>query len=172
MRGPRGGPLWAGVQWRVTIERGVVRRIAGDGGTAGGNKVLHTGAAGGFEQVESALDVRVDVELWLLDGGAHAGAGGQMDDGVKMALVEDFGHKKWVGDVSLAEFDLGAERLEIFALDGGVVVVVEAVEDGDLARVVTEQALDSVGADKSSPSSDKNVHEAGIYRQGQDKCKT
>jgi hypothetical protein len=116
--------------------------------------------------VEGAFDVRVDVELRLLDGRANTGTGGQMDDGVKTAHIERFSHEQRIGDVTFAKLHLGAERSQVFTFDGRVVVVVDVVDDGDLARFVAKQPFDGMGADEAGAASDKNVHERRMGRRG------
>ncbi len=104
-----------------------------------------------FQQVERAGDVRVDVELWLLDRRAHSRARGEVDDGVEFALVENALNRGLVAEIRLVNADRIFHRAEICALDSRVVEIVEIVENADFMPV-REEALRKVRADESRSS--------------------
>lgn len=119
-----------------------------DGGGGGEGEAAHAVAAAGLQEVERAKGVDLNVEARVLDGGAHAGLGGDVDDGVGPALGENALDKGLVADVALEEAGAGGEGGDVAALDLGAVEVVEVVE-GDHVVALGQDALAEVGADEA-----------------------
>ena len=123
-----------------------------DAAGAGVDQVLDWMAAAGFEDVVEADEVALDVGVGVGDGVADAGLRGEVDDYVRLMLVEDFVDERFIREVALDEGP-GAEGFDFpqaGELDVDVVVVVDGVEADDSGcREILEEALDEVGADES-----------------------
>lgn len=100
---------------------------------------------GGVEEQRGADDVDVAIEGRLGEGGADAGAGGEVDDEVEFSGGEYFVEQRAVADVAFDQRVGGVAEVrgDVFAFDARVVVVVEVVEDGD-AGAGGEEAVNEV----------------------------
>ena len=126
-----------------------------DGGAAGKDELLHAVALAGLQQVEGALDIGVDVELRLFDGGPHASTGRQVDHGVILALGKHLFHRGRVTQVAIGHADAILKAGDIVALDGRVIIIIEIVNDSNL-EAGGQKALDGVGSDEAGSAGDKN----------------
>ena len=132
-----------------------------DGGGAGEDEAGDAGGLSGFEEVEGAVDVGGEVEGGVLDGGANAGAGGEVDDGVEGSFGEEAVDGGAVAEVAFDDAGVVLEGGDVGALDGGVVVVVEFIEHGDVGTL-GEEALDGVRANKSGPTGNEDIDHVAV----------
>jgi hypothetical protein len=126
---------------------------------------------GGFEDVPGAGDVCVDVKFRLLDGRAHAGPGSEVDDGVGLFRGDDTLDGGPVAEVGSVNGRVFGEAGDVGALDGGVVEVVEVVENAE-GVALGEEFFDEIGADEPGAASDENFHPrtvCGAEKSGQGK---
>ena len=128
-----------------------------DGGTGGKNEARGAGAFSGLQEVEGAEDVGVDIEFWVANGGAHAGSGCEVDDGVGLKLGEDPVREGGVADVGLEEFDMGLVGREVGPFQSGCVEIVEVVDDthGVSGK---ESFVHDMGPDEPGSAGDKQLH--------------
>ena len=84
-----------------------------------------------FEEVESAGDVCVEIQLRIADGRPHSGARGEMHDAVKFPALDDPPHRFTVADIHLVNRHVFRKSRDIRALDRGVVEVVKVVHHLD-----------------------------------------
>lgn len=148
-----------GLQNGVLFGKGHFFVHAINGRAAGEDKLTGAVAAGVFQQVEGAFDVDVDVEFRCLNGGADTGARGQVDDGIGLKVGDGGGDEGRVGQLAFIHGHAVLKAADVGAFDGGVVVGVEAVENGDAIRAIAQQALHGVRADESGTASDENFHD-------------
>ncbi len=111
----------------------------------------------GLEERDRAEDVHVVRPPRVLDRGADAGPGSEVDDHVDS--LEDAAADLAQAEVALLELEALAveERVEVRALAAHVVVVVEAVEPAD-ARAAREERLGGVRPYEPGGSGDEDVH--------------
>jgi hypothetical protein len=104
------------------------------------------------------VDVDALVEEGAVEGGADAGARGEVDDHVGGVAGDVAGELLVVGDVSLDEAVAGVleVRGDVGALLGGVVGVAKIVEAEDVVTA-SEQAIDEVRADKPGAAGDQGA---------------
>ncbi len=120
-------------------------------GRAGGgeDELLHAAALHAAQQVERGGDV-VEVILHRVgDALAHVGVGGEVHDQLDLLLFDDLADLGLVAEIDGVERDLVGH--------GGAVAEHEVIEHH---RVVTggEQLANTVGADVTGASDDKDVH--------------
>src|SRR5947209_19408470 len=82
-----------------------------------------------------------------------------MNDYIKPRLFEDSSERVAVAYVGLVQFEVFARevRRDVAALDGGVVEVVEVVNDLYAPAALTEQTPDQMRADEPRAARDENV---------------
>ncbi len=105
-------------------------------------------ALAGLQQVESALDVGVYIELRLLDGRADPGTGGQVNHRVILPLCESPLNDFWIPQVTFHEGDTILHCGDVVPLDVGGVIVIEVVKNANFGPL-GEQTLDRVGSDET-----------------------
>ena len=135
-----------------------------DAAGAGVGQVRCLRVAAGFQDVGEGDDVAFNVAVRVLDGVAHAGLGGQVDNPVEPVFAEAGFHCGAVCQVG-ADEGVGAagfggggfQLLQPRFFQGGVVVVVDAVE-ADHAVAAFEQPLGGVKADEAGVTGDEYVH--------------
>ena len=76
-----------------------------DGAGRGVDQVLYFVVAAGFEDVEEADYVAVDVGPWVFQGVADAGLGGEVDDGVEGVFFEEGVYGSGVFEVCFDELE-------------------------------------------------------------------
>ena len=108
-----------------------------DGGGRGVDEVLHrVVVARGLEEVVEADQVRVDVDVRVVDAVAHAGLGGEVDEDVEAVGREELVDERLVCDVAADEDPAGFRGLR------GLLDLPEAVLL-QLERVVVGHAVDA-----------------------------
>jgi len=126
---------------------------------------------GGVEQGQGAGQVDVVVELWVVDGGADAGHGCQVDHGVEVVIFEQPRDRGRVAHVVFDERKtcrrrpiaglrmacVASDFFQIGTLAGGVVVVVQVVQADDRVAAL-EQRLGDVTADEAGGAGDEDSH--------------
>jgi hypothetical protein len=101
-------------------------------GRAGGeDETFNSGEPRRFQQMQRAADIRVVIELRLLDRRPHPRARRQMRHGLEFFPVKKQVHRAAVAQVDLMNFYVARHGFDIGALDLRVVKVVEIVEDRD-----------------------------------------
>jgi len=125
--------------------------------------VLHLLAARGFHDVEAADDVGVDVGARVLDAVAHAGLGGQVDDGAGPGGGDGGLQGGVVFQQGFGGGELGvlAQQGVAGLLQAHVVVVGHAVVAVDGVALV-EQQLGQVKADEAGGAGDEIAHGRGL----------
>ncbi len=115
-----------------------------DGGGGGEDEVRRAVPSRRLEQAQGPDAVDLFVEDRLGEARPHAGPGGEVDHGVEAARGEQAVDQRGVADVALDQPPVVALRElgGVGALQGGVVEVVEIVEDGDPVAPVQESAGD------------------------------
>lgn len=121
--------------------------------------------AAGFEEVEGAIDIGGEIELGLPDRGPDPGSGGEVNDGVEFAPFKDAVDEVGITNVSFDHLYSIKKARDVEALDFGIIVVVEVVDDGDLVSLI-QKGLDEVGSDKASSAGDQVVHGKTIVGEG------
>ena len=116
-----------------------------------------------------AGDVEVGAADRVVDGGAHAGLGREVNDGVDRLAVEDAAQKGGVVDVLLVEVEVraAAEVGDALFFDGAVVVGVEVVDGGDDVALVQKAAAE-VAADEAGAAGDEDMHGATVSDEHED----
>ena len=84
-----------------------------------------------------------------------------MDDTVELVSGEGALDEHGVADVAFDELDVSEEPGDVAAFDGGVVVVVEVIEDGDFVPVA-EERLDEMRADEAGATGDEKMRGRGV----------
>ncbi len=159
------GKLAGGVG-RNGVENGValgkrdfgVDAVNGGGGSEG--DLFDAVEAGGFEEVDGAFDIDALVEGGIGEAGPDAGAGGEVDDLVKLDAAEQFVHGGAVRDVAVKKlegFGQGLEFGEIALLEFGVVEIVEVVQRPD-GMAGVQQALANVRANEAGAAGHEEIH--------------
>ncbi len=120
--------------------------------------MLHLAVPAAFEDIQKADDVGIDVLVGMVEGVAHAGLGGQMDDIVRPQLGKQFFHAAPVGQVEPPERKSGKlpQLVEPGLLQRRVVIVVEVVEAGD-GHAGRQQTPAQMIADKTGRAGHENV---------------
>jgi len=153
----------------VALAEGDLGIHAVDGGGGGERHFFHAVLAGGLEEVDGAFDVDALIERGMVEAGADAGAGGEMDDLVEFYGSEEFADGAGGADVALDEFEGFGERLEaadIGALELRIVKVIELVECPD-GMAVVQEAFANVRADEARAAGDEKVHGTKLNRWGE-----
>ena len=91
---------------------------------------------------------------------AHAGLGGQVDDGIGLDFGEQLGSGLGIGEVQAQQREIArlfAHPVDPRLLEGGVVVVVEVVH-ADHPVPVAQQARCAMRADEAGGSSQQDLH--------------
>ena len=96
--------------------------------------------ASGFEQYVCAAHIGLFIIERASQRRSDAGASGKMDDRIEVRASEQIVHGPGVGDIG---FDQMEERVmdegrDVGAFDGGVIKVIEVVEDGEPIATVRE----------------------------------
>ncbi len=133
--------------------------LAVDGRGRAEDELPHAARAREFEQVDRAVDVGLGVERRLRERGPDARARRQMHDHVNRLFAERACERRAVADVRLDESERCAPhvRLDVRALDGRIVEVVEVVHDRHAPSALAKQPLDQMRADKTRAARDKDV---------------
>ncbi len=126
-----------------------------DAGTTGVNQMLDAVVAAAFKDVGEADDVAVDVGERVLDGVAHTGLGGEVDDALGLVSGKGRFDSAAIGEVD-AQMGiagvLGVAGQPRF-LDNRIVVVVVVV-DADDCIAALKQPQNEGGADEASSARD------------------
>ncbi len=116
-----------------------------------------------FEDLQEAEDVRRDVRVGSLERVPHAGLGGEVNDALEVAAVEELVHRFGIGERRPHEFEL-TMRLEPFQarfLDPHVVILIDGVEPNDIVAV-RQQSIRDVETDEARGAGDENPHERDL----------
>jgi hypothetical protein len=105
-----------------------------------------------------AADVNTGVEKRLLDGGTDAGTSGDVDDSVEPICLKEGASGGGVTDVGFDEAGAASKEGDVAAFEGGVVVVVEVIEDGEVVAA-GEEAFGNVRSDEPGTASEEDIHE-------------
>ncbi len=76
-----------------------------DGGGGGEDEPVDTVAAAGVEQVKSPVDIGGEIQLRILNGRADSGTGGDVEDGIEVAVCEEFSEQSSIADIRADEGD-------------------------------------------------------------------
>ena len=159
-----GGVEGDGVVHLVVHGEGHLFVPAVDGGAGGVDQVLDRVVAAGLEDVVEADDVRLDVDVGVVDGVAHAGLGGEVHDDGGAVLAEDLLDMAAVGEVAFNEdvlygglLCLLLDQAEAVFLQLRVVVVVHGVEgENGAAGELLQEADHQVGPDEARGAGDED----------------
>ncbi len=86
-----------------------------------------------FEEIQRALCVGGQVNVGIDDAGAHAGACGEVDDGIEAVVLEELSERGLVLDVDGVEREVRVfpQGIEAMPLEADVIVVVEIIDPDD-----------------------------------------
>jgi hypothetical protein len=87
----------------------------------------------------------------VLDGGAHPGAGREVYHGIRFGLFKDLANPFAVANIHLKDARFGGKGPAVGTLGGGVVKVVEVIQNRDLVAGL-EAFFNKMGANKSGAS--------------------
>lgn len=154
------------------VADGVVHRIAFgkrhlgvatiDAGAAGIDQMLDLVLAAALQDIAKAQQIRVGVVVGLIDGVAHPGLCGQVQNFAGVYLGKQVGHPLPLRQIEFHEAEVGmwAQLGEAGMLERHVVVVVEVV-DTNHGHTLLKQPLGAMHADKAGTAGDQNgIHEA------------
>ena len=91
---------------RIRRGKGRLFLVAVHGRAGRKKQMLHRMVPAGFQHVEEADDVGVDVGPGMVDAVAHARLGRQIDDNIRGGFPEQFFHHVTIGDVALHKREL------------------------------------------------------------------
>ncbi|MNR13410.1 hypothetical protein D3C85_1298170 [compost metagenome] len=113
----------------------------------------------GFEHIEETHQVRLPIDIRIVQRVAHPGLGGQVHHLGKSVLLKQADQGRFVDDVHFPETKTrqSLQHLEACLLEFHVVVVVEVVDTDDLLTLAA-QALDRMKADETGRTGDQYGH--------------
>src|ERR1051325_831778 len=134
----------------VVLGERLLRVCAVDGARRRENQMLDAEVTGGFEDVEKAAQVRLDVDVRIDQRVAHAGLRGEMHDARRLVRLEDLAQPLIVGNIrpQKAEILPLPENRQPRFLERDVVIVIEVVDGDDLVPAV-EQPFGDVKSDEA-----------------------
>src|SRR4030095_16235806 len=136
---------------RDLLRRAVNRRARGE------DESLNTPCASAFEQMQSASDVRVVVELRLLNRWPNSSARSEMKNRVEVFLLKNVRDFSSIAKIDIVHGNLLLNGGNVPSFDLRIVIIVKVVEDRDVV-IIREQSLDQMGADKPRAAGDENFH--------------
>jgi len=164
-----GGVERNGMVHVVMHREGIVRVEAVDGTAGGIGQVGGARMPAGFEDMQEADQVALDIGAGVRQRVAHAGLRGQMDDPVEGPPGKKGGHGRLVfeGPFHKGKGRAGAQLLQARLFQRHVVVRIQVVKAGDGIAALQEGA-GHVVADESGGAGDQDVHvrAAPVGRRG------
>ena len=82
--------------------------------------------------MQRAVDIRVVIELRMLNRRANARARGQMRDGFKLFGMKQISHRGAVAEIEMVNRHIFGNGGNVCMLDLRIVKIVEVIEDRDL----------------------------------------
>ncbi|MNH13311.1 hypothetical protein D3C79_728790 [compost metagenome] len=158
------GALAGGVQRNGMIDRvldterhlavGAVHRTA-----RGVDQVVGAMVPTGFQHIEETHQVRLPVDIRVVQRVAHPGLGRQVHHLGKSVLLKQAHQGRFVDDVHFPEAKTrqSLQHLEACVLEFHVVIVVEVIDTNDLLTLAA-QALDRMKADETGRTGDQDGH--------------
>jgi len=124
----------------------------------------------GFEHVECADGVDIEVVEWSFGGEVVTGLGGGVDDDVELLAFHDRHYGGAVADVECLMAEVFAGAFEALAVPGGVAFGAEevgshVVVDAQDAEAHLIEEDDGFRTDETTAASDKNSHENLVENQ-------
>ena len=114
-----------------------------------------------FQNIVKADDVAFDVHVGIRDGVPHACLRGEIHDDLRPIAREEVGNQGFIGKVAADKREV-RERFELCQprlLEPDVIVVVQIVQPDDVrARLVRQNALRQVRANKPGRAGNENGH--------------
>ena len=153
----RGGVGRDGLCEREVFAEGERFQHAIHAAAARADEARDVAGARGFEEVQRAEDVRLDVKARVFDRGPHARTRGEMHDAVETPVFHDAEHGVGVADVGLVDGCVLCKTGDVGALDCRVVEIIEIIHDGD--RMAEGEAFFyEVRADESGTAGHEDFH--------------
>src|SRR5215217_7978123 len=110
-----------------------------------------------FQDIGETDDIGVDVIMRMIEGVAHAGLRGEMDNSLRTFFGEQRRQRRSIGDILLDEAKpvAAVELFQAGKLQPNIIIVVEIVYARDLMPAVEQRPAD-VEADKSRCTRNQN----------------
>ncbi len=128
-----------------------LRRLAVSGARGREDELLRAGQHHRAQKHQRLGDIVLIVLQRILHGLAHLDEGGEVDDGVELAV-----HEQGVDDGSVAQVSL--DELHFLVDDGGGMAVDHAVKHGDV-RAALHQLSNRMGADVAGSACNEHFHD-------------
>ena len=158
----RCGVRGEGLKERQILAEGNRFRQTVDRGTGGEEDLAASRETRCLQHMEGAGDVGVDVELGIQDRGAHPGASGQVDDGIRLHLFKEVPDSIPIPEIDFGYPDPIGKRGHIGPLDRGIIEIIEVVHDRH-GMPLSDQGSNHMRAYESGPSGDDDLHGGRIY---------
>src|SRR4030095_911834 len=111
--------------------------------------------------MQCATDIRLVINLRVLNRWASARASSQMHDRLKFFAMKHVPHRRAVAKIDMVNRQVFSNGSNVRVLDLRIVKIIEVVEDGDFVAS-RQELLDKMRPNKTSAARDENSHGSSL----------